>query len=67
MLNKTTSYRPLNLNWLKLNCDASLKLDEDKIGIDGILRDSNGRLIKGYIKATNVVYHLKERLKQCMP
>jgi len=36
--------------WIKLNCDGACKENGDRSGCGGLLRDANGRWIKGFVR-----------------
>ena len=38
------------VGWIKLNCDGACKENGDCSGCRGLLRDANGRWIKGFVR-----------------
>ena len=49
------------ISWVKLNCDGSWKGSSTLAGCGGLLRDSDGRWIKGYFKKIGMcdAYHVE--------
>lgn len=56
-------WHPPIMEWVKLNCDGSSKLDTGQAGCGGLLRNSERKWMKGYASSieTCTVFHA-ERL-----